>query len=56
MVEKLQAYYSELQPYIIDSPARINELINMDKDIILFLDYHKKNLLYFLNEELVHGT
>ena len=34
MVEKLQAYYSELQPYIIDSPARINELINMDKDVI----------------------
>ena len=34
MVEKLQAYYSELKPYLIDSPDRINSLIQTGKDII----------------------
>ena len=34
MVVKLQAYHSELQPYLIDSPARINSLILNEKDII----------------------
>ena len=34
MVLKLQAYHSELQPYLIDSPARINSLILNEKDII----------------------
>ena len=34
MVEKLQSYYNELKPYLIDSPDRINSLIHMGKDII----------------------
>ena len=34
LVTKLKEYYKELEPYLIDSPARINELIHLGNDIL----------------------